>query len=138
MRTSIVRSVIEDLSEALRLVDDALQNWWKELGELGTDPARTRLCLVAALTVPLATVMALWLEVESVWWAAISGYMTIMASGAASVRKVTSRMLRPPSTSALASGTAWARSLITITGTMLVARRSSSKVMRKPRFAGAL
>lgn len=87
MRTSIVRSVIEELSEALRLVDDALQGWWKELGELGTDPARTRLCLVAALTVPLATVMALWLEVESVWWAAISGYMTIMASGAASVRK---------------------------------------------------
>ena len=87
MKRSIVRSVIEDLAEAGRMVDDALQGWWKELGELGTDPVRTRLCLVAALTVPLATTMALWLEVESVWWAAISGYMTIMASGAASVRK---------------------------------------------------
>lgn len=87
MKESILRSVIGDFAEAGRMVDRALQGWWKELGELGTDPARTRLCLVAALTVPLATTMALWLEVESVWWAAISGYMTIMASGAASIRK---------------------------------------------------
>ncbi len=87
MTESIVRSVIEDLAEAGRMADRALQGWWKELGELGTDPARSRLCLVAAITVPLATTMALWLEVQSVWWAAISGYMTIMASGAASIRK---------------------------------------------------
>ena len=92
-KESIVRSVICDLAEAGRMVDDALQGWWKELGELGSDPARTRLCLVAALTVPLATTMALWLEVESVWWAAISGYMTIMASGAASIRKGLLRMV---------------------------------------------
>lgn len=87
MTESILRSVIEDLAEAGRMTDRSLQGWWKELGELGTDPARTRLCLVAAIVVPLATTMALWLEVESVWWAAISGYMTIMASGAASIRK---------------------------------------------------
>ena len=87
MKPSILRAVLDDLGEGVRLLDEALQGWWKELGELGTDPARTRLCLVAALTVPLATVMALWLEAESVWWAASSGYMTIMASGAASVRK---------------------------------------------------
>lgn len=87
MTESIVRSVIEDLAEASRMADRALQGWWKELGELGTDPTRTRICLVAAIVVPLATTMALWLEAESVWWAAISGYMTIMASGAASIRK---------------------------------------------------
>lgn len=87
MTESILRSVIEDLAEAGRMTDRALQGWWKELGDLGTDPARTRICLVAALVVPLATTMALWLEVQSVWWAAISGYMTIMASGAASIRK---------------------------------------------------
>ncbi|MBX9945350.1 MAG: FUSC family protein [Reyranella sp.] len=86
-RESIVRSVIEDMAEAWQIVDEALRSWWKELGELGSDPARTRLCLVAAITVPLATTMALWLQAESVWWAAISGYMTIMASGAASVRR---------------------------------------------------
>lgn len=91
-RKSIVRSVLSDFADAGRMIDDALQNWWRELGELGSDPARTRLCLVAALTVPLATTMALWLEVESVWWAAISGYMTIMASGAASIRKGLLRM----------------------------------------------
>ena len=87
MTESILRSVIEDLAEAGRMTDRAVQGWWKELGELGTDPARTRICLVAAIVVPLATTMALWLEAESVWWAAISGYMTIMASGAASIRK---------------------------------------------------
>jgi len=87
VRESIARSVLADLAAAGRMVDDALQGWWKELGELGTDPARTRVCLVAAITVPLATTLALWLEVESVWWAAISGYMTIMASGAASLRR---------------------------------------------------
>lgn len=87
MTESIARSVIEDLAEAGRMADRALQGWWKELGELGTDPTRTRICLVAALVVPLATTMALWLEAESVWWAAISGYMTIMSSGAASIRK---------------------------------------------------
>ncbi len=87
MTESIVRSVIEDLAEASRMADRALQGWWKELGELGTDPTRTRISLVAAIVVPLATTMALWLEAESVWWAAISGYMTIMASGAASIRK---------------------------------------------------
>ena len=87
MTESILRSVVEDLAEAGRLADGAIQGWWKELGELGTDPKRTRVCLVAAITVPLATTMALWLNAESVWWAAISGYMTIMASGAASIRK---------------------------------------------------
>jgi uncharacterized membrane protein YccC len=91
-KESIFHSVIEDFAEAGRMVDSALQGWWKELGELGSDPARARLCLVAAITVPLATTMALWLEVESVWWAAISGYMTIMASGAASIRKGLLRM----------------------------------------------
>lgn len=87
MTESILRSVVEDLAEAGRLADGAIRGWWKELGELGTDPKRTRVCLVAAITVPLATTMALWLNAESVWWAAISGYMTIMASGAASIRK---------------------------------------------------
>ena len=87
MKESIVRSVIEDFAEAGRMVDRALVGWWREIGELGEDPTRTRQCLVAALVVPLATTMALWLEVQSVWWAAISGYMTIMASGAASIRK---------------------------------------------------
>ena len=69
------------------MVGRALDGWTRELGELGQDPARTRQCLVAAIVVPLATTMALVLRAESVWWAAISGYMTIMATGASSVRK---------------------------------------------------
>ena len=66
-------------SRAPRLVAGRSASWAR-------DPARTRQCLVAAIVVPLATTMALWLEVDSVWWAAISGYMTIMATGAASLR----------------------------------------------------
>ena len=107
MTESILRSVVEDLAEAGRLADGAIQGWWKELGELGTDPKRTRVCLVAAITVPLATTMALWLNAGSVWWAAISGYMTIMASGAASIRKGLLRLAGTIGSSAASSAASW-------------------------------
>ena len=87
MKEPILQAVIDDFAEGGRMVGRALDGWTRELGELGQDPARTRQCLVAAIVVPLATTMALLLRAESVWWAAISGYMTIMATGAASVRK---------------------------------------------------
>lgn len=92
-KESIFRSVVADFSDAWDMVEEALRNWWREIGELGTDPARSRQCLVAAITVPLATTMALWLEVDSIWWAAISGYMTIMSTGAASLRRGALRLV---------------------------------------------
>jgi uncharacterized membrane protein YccC len=40
----------------------------------------------------LATVMALWAELDSPWWAAVSGFMSLMTNGAGSVRKGLMRM----------------------------------------------
>ena len=69
------------------MIGRTLAGYWQELGELGEDPKRTRQCLVAALVVPLATTLALLLQVESPWWAAISGFMSLMSTGAGSLRR---------------------------------------------------
>jgi uncharacterized membrane protein YccC len=87
VKEPILRSVIDDFAEGWRMIGRAFDGFAKEIGELGEDPTRTRQCLVAALVVPLATLIALLLQAESVWWAAISGYMTIMSTGAASLRR---------------------------------------------------
>ena len=42
---------------------------------------------MAALVVPLAVTMALMLDLDSVWWAGISGFMTVLATGAASLKR---------------------------------------------------
>jgi len=92
VRESIIRAAIEDCVEGLRMIDRALGGLWQELGQLGENAARNRQCVVAALVVPLAISVALLLEVESPWWAAISGFMSIMSTGAASVRRGLLRM----------------------------------------------
>ena len=55
-----------------------------------------------------------------------------MASSATGLRRVISSTSSPPSTSALAKGTAWARSLMTITGTMRTAASFSRSSMSRP------
>ena len=75
------------------MIARALDGYWQELGELGEDPVRTRQGLVAACSVMLATVLALLLEVESPWWAAISAFMSLMSTGAASVRRGILRLI---------------------------------------------
>jgi uncharacterized membrane protein YccC len=42
---------------------------------------------MAALVVPLAITLALVLELDSVWWAGISGFMTVLATGSASLQR---------------------------------------------------
>jgi uncharacterized membrane protein YccC len=42
---------------------------------------------MAALVVPLAITMALLLQLDSVWWAGISGFMTVLTTGSASLQK---------------------------------------------------
>jgi uncharacterized membrane protein YccC len=69
------------------MVARTLAGFWQELTELGQDPARARQGLVAACSVMLATTLALLLELESPWWAAISGFMSLMSSGAGSLRR---------------------------------------------------
>lgn len=87
MRESVVKSAMADFAEAVRVIDRTFAGLWREIEELGEDRSRARQCIVAALVVPLATSLALLFQVESVWWAAISGFMAIMSTGAASVRR---------------------------------------------------
>ena len=86
------REVYEDILEIGDIVWEALVGYWRELGELGEDPARTRQGLVAACSVVLATTLALLFQLESPWWAAISGFMSLMATGAGSLRRGMMRM----------------------------------------------
>jgi uncharacterized membrane protein YccC len=92
MMRKFTRAVIADFAEMVDMIDQTLAGYWRELGELGEDPARTRQGIVAACSVMLATTLALALEVDSPWWAAISGFMSLMATGAGSLRRGMLRM----------------------------------------------
>jgi uncharacterized membrane protein YccC len=81
------REVRTDIVEIGDIVWDTLAGCWRELGEFGQDPARTRQGIVAACSVVLATTLALLLQLESPWWAAISGFMSLMSTGAGSLRR---------------------------------------------------
>jgi uncharacterized membrane protein YccC len=87
MMPRFAHHVVEDFAELGEIIGQTLEGYWRELGELGEDPVRTRQGLVAACSVVLATVLALALEVDSPWWAAISGFMSLMATGAGSLRR---------------------------------------------------
>ena len=86
-RLSFPREVVDDVVEIYHMVDDTLVCYWRELQELGQDPVRSRQGIVAACSVMLATVLALLLQVQSPWWAATSGYMSLMATGSGSLRR---------------------------------------------------
>lgn len=73
--------------ETYDIVVDALVRFGRELGELGEAPDRTRQGIVAACSVMLATFLALLLELEAPWWAAISAFMSLTATGGGSLRR---------------------------------------------------
>jgi uncharacterized membrane protein YccC len=81
----ILKEVAADFAEGLGMVGKALRSLGQDLVELGADRARSRQGLIAALVVPLSVVLALALQVDSVWWAATSGFMTLQATGPASL-----------------------------------------------------
>ena len=87
MKFPYARGVIDDFAEGARMVQQTLSGFWREVGELGSNPAQTRQGLVAAAAVLLSTTVALALEVDAPWWAAISGFMSLMSTGAASFRR---------------------------------------------------
>jgi uncharacterized membrane protein YccC len=79
---------VRDISvETFDIAYDTLVKFGRELGELGEAPDRTRQGLVAACSVVLATFLALLLEIQSPWWAAISAFMSLSATGGGSVRR---------------------------------------------------
>ena len=82
-----LREVRDVPVETFDIVNDTMVKFFRELGELGEAPDRTRQGLVAACSVVLATYLALWLEIESPWWAAISAFMSLSTSGGASLRR---------------------------------------------------
>lgn len=81
------RAVVEDVREGARLFDRTLTGFWRELADIGTRPAQSRMGVVAAVSVVLTTTVALLMQLDAPWWAAISGYMSLMSTGAASVRR---------------------------------------------------
>jgi uncharacterized membrane protein YccC len=87
MRWRFAKTVVEDIAELGDMIVDTLVGYGRELAELGEDPVRTRQGVVAACSVMLATFLALLLEVESPWWAAISGFMSLMSTGGGSLRR---------------------------------------------------
>ena len=93
MRWRFAKAVVEDIAEIGDMIYDTLVNFGRELAELGEDPVRTRQGIVAACSVILATFLALLLEVESPWWAAISGFMSLMSTGAGSLRRGLLRLI---------------------------------------------
>ncbi len=93
MRWSFAKTVVKDIAEIGDMIHDTLVSFGRELTELGEDPVRTRQGIVAACSVMLATFLALLLEVESPWWAAISGFMSLMSTGAGSLRRGLLRLI---------------------------------------------
>jgi len=81
------RAVVEDVREGARLFDRTLTGFWRELTDMGSRPAQSRMGAVAAVSVMLATSVSLLMQLDAPWWAAISGYMSLMSTGAGSVRR---------------------------------------------------
>jgi len=92
MTRRFTREVREDFAEIGDMIAQTIDGCWRELAELGQDPARTRQGIVAACSVMLATTLALALQLDSPWWAAISGFMSLMSTGAGSLRRGMMRM----------------------------------------------
>jgi uncharacterized membrane protein YccC len=83
----VTAGVVAEAKDGVRLIGDIFALFAQELGELAFDTSRWRQCLMAALVVPLAITFALLLELDSVWWAGISGFMTVLATGSASLKR---------------------------------------------------
>lgn len=87
MISHFVREVRDVSVETFDITCDTLVRFGRELGELGEAPDRTRQGIVAACSVMLATFLALLLEIEAPWWAAISAFMSLTATGGGSLRR---------------------------------------------------
>ncbi len=81
------RELVDTAVDTFDIAWDTMVRFLREVGELGEAPDRARQGLVAALAVMLATFLALLLEIQSPWWAAISAFMSLTATGGGSLRR---------------------------------------------------
>jgi len=88
----VMTDVAADAAGGGRMVGRILRMVGEEIWDLGFDTTRWRQCLMAALVVPLAITMALMLELDEVWWSGISGFMTVLATGSASLHRGITRV----------------------------------------------
>ena len=83
----LLRELVDTVVDTFDIAYDTVVRFLREVAELGEAPDRTRQGLVAALSVVLATYLALLLEIQSPWWAAISAFMSLTATGGGSLRR---------------------------------------------------
>jgi uncharacterized membrane protein YccC len=92
-------TVVAPLGRAVRDVAVALRD---ELAELQLVHGRGRQCAMTALSVALATTVALVVRVDAVWWAAISAFVSTQATAPASMQRGVLRILGTTAGAALA------------------------------------
>ncbi len=63
-----------------------------ELAEIAFTGPRARVATAAALSTGLAVLLALWLRVDNIWWAGISGFACSQAGRPASVSRAAYRI----------------------------------------------
>jgi uncharacterized membrane protein YccC len=83
----VTAGIAADAADGVRLIGRIFTLFGQEISDLVFDTTRWRQCLMAALVVPLAITLALLLELDSVWWSGISGFMTVLATGSASLER---------------------------------------------------
>ena len=84
------------LIESVRRESATVLEWFRalghELGEMRLSGPRGRQCTLTALSTALSVAIALALRMDYVWWAGISGFMSMQASGSGSIRRVSLRI----------------------------------------------
>jgi uncharacterized membrane protein YccC len=81
------------LSDVGTLIGDTLVALGHEIAELHRPGPRARLCVMAALSVALSITAALALHLDSLWWAAISGFISVQATRPGSIRRGAMRIV---------------------------------------------
>lgn len=78
---------------AIRIIREAVEGTYRDLGEVRLTGARGRRCAVTTLAVALAVVVALAVHVDDALWAAISAFVCSQATAPASIQRGVLRIL---------------------------------------------
>ena len=83
----LLAGMAADIAGDARQVGHIFSVLGEEIAELLVDSSRWRQCAMAALVVPLAITFALLLDLDAVWWSGISAFVTVLTTGADSLRQ---------------------------------------------------